>query len=375
MGFCRFFLLFCILCVGCTAPLFRADDLTASSEVAKKTRVGFFLRSLNVRGVEVSTYDYADCNETILGNESFIFYVDTEKMAENNPDFPVTVRRKFQERFGKRFHECANFAEVESLISTEQVDVLYNQKSGTRDEHVSSVCKNAVHAVFFPLEVHGDAYATISEWMCESTGVPGIPLVSMSCPYMVRLEESSENLREELGIPRGAVVFGRHGGYTTFDVKFAWEAVVEMARIHPDWYFLFLNTYPFCRLPNVIFLPSTADMVYKTKFINTCDAMIHARHMGETFGLACAEFSIKNKPVITYTKVRDLAHIDMLGSKGLYYRDKQQLQRQIEWCGTHMGEVRTSNWDAYSERCNPRAVMEQFDAVFLKPLRGTPSTN
>ena len=40
------------------------------------------------------------------------------------------------------------------------------------------------------------------------------------------------------------------------------------------------------------------DLNYKVKFINTCDAMIHARAMGETFGLAVAEFSKKNKPVI-----------------------------------------------------------------------------
>lgn len=40
----------------------------------------------------------------------------------------------------------------------------------------------------------------------------------------------------------------------------------------------------------------------KTTFINTCDAMLWARHDGETFGLAIGEFSSKNKPVI-YAKV------------------------------------------------------------------------
>ena len=37
----------------------------------------------------------------------------------------------------------------------------------------------------------------------------------------------------------------------------------------------------------------------KEAFYRTCDAMLHARRDGETFGLAVAEFSVRNKPVIT----------------------------------------------------------------------------
>ena len=38
----------------------------------------------------------------------------------------------------------------------------------------------------------------------------------------------------------------------------------------------------------------------KVSFINTCDCMIHARTDGETFGLAIAEFSTLNKPIISH---------------------------------------------------------------------------
>ena len=64
-------------------------------------------------------------------------------------------------------------------------------------------------------------------------------------------------------------------------------------------YFLFMNTDRFHYHPKIIYLDPTLDPIEKTKFINTCDAMIHARSNGETFGLAIAEFSLKNKPVIT----------------------------------------------------------------------------
>ncbi len=367
MARCRVFLLFYVLSIISFIQTIRAEELAVSSEVLKKSKVGFFLRHLSIRGTEVATYDYADCNEKILGNESYIFYVNIISVTQGAIDYPTSVSKKFQDRFGKRFYECANFEEVESIILKEQIDVLYNLKAGMRDEHVSRVCKNAVHAVFLPFEIHGDTFATISDWMSEQawrSGTPNVPFV----PHMVRLEDISESLHEELGISRGAVVFGRHGGYTTFCIEFAQETVTEMAQTHPDWYFVFLNTQPFCQLPNVIFLEGTVDMIYKTKFINTCDAMIHGRTGGESFGLACAEFSIKNKPVITYLGGGDQAHIAMLGDKGLYYRNKEELKSIIEYCGSNIDEIRQSHWDAYSERYDPETVMEQFDAVFLKPL-------
>ena len=62
----------------------------------------------------------------------------------------------------------------------------------------------------------------------------------------------------------------------------------------------FKNTPRFYDHPNIIHAQATADMEYKTKFINTSDAMIHARLEGESFGLSCGEFSIRNKPVITW---------------------------------------------------------------------------
>ena len=37
--------------------------------------------------------------------------------------------------------------------------------------------------------------------------------------------------------------------------------------------------------------------------------MIHGRSDGETFGLAVAEFSVANKPVITYSESKDREHL------------------------------------------------------------------
>ena len=37
-------------------------------------KIGFYLHELNYRGVAKSTFDYANYNEKILRNKSFIFY-------------------------------------------------------------------------------------------------------------------------------------------------------------------------------------------------------------------------------------------------------------------------------------------------------------
>lgn len=332
--------------------------------IAKKVKIAFFINTLSVRGTEVATYDYADCNETLLGNESIII----NSLMPNTittfwDNYSDSVRQKFINRFGKRFYDVKSMKEVEKILKKEKCDIFYTQKSGAQDNKISKTCKNAMHAVF-TVHPHGEAYACISEWLSSTAPSLRIPFV----PYMVRLDETKETLHQELGIPEGAVVFGRHGALDMFEIDYAKEAVREIAQKYPNWYFVFLNTEKFCTLPNIIYLPKTADMVYKTKFINTCDAMVHARRAGETFGLACAEFSIKNKPIITYQHSPEAAHIAILGDKGLYYTDKKSFLALLEYVGNNIQDIRRQNWDAYSEKYNPATVMKKFDEVFIQPL-------
>jgi hypothetical protein len=50
------------------------------------------------------------------------------------------------------------------------------------------------------------------------------------------------DLREELGIPREATVFGRYGGLHTFNLGAARQAVAEVSRLQRSIYFVFMNT-------------------------------------------------------------------------------------------------------------------------------------
>mmetsp|Transcript_20760 Transcript_20760/g.47858 ORF Transcript_20760/g.47858 Transcript_20760/m.47858 type:complete len:107 (-) Transcript_20760:267-587(-) len=99
--------------------------------------------------------------------------------------------------------------------------------------------------------------------------------------------------------------------------------------------------------------------------------MLHARLSGETFGLAVGEFAAHGKPVITSSEHTDRgrarAHLDNLGTRGLYYRDKASLLQLL--LGFNRTEAairgRRGDWRAYAEFAPP-LVMRQFSQVFLR---------
>ena len=84
--------------------------------------------------------------------------------------------------------------------------------------------------------------------------------------------------------------------------------------------------------------------------------MIHARGMGETFGLAVAEFSIKNKPVITCS-CGDLEHIKILGDKAILYNSKEELIDIFKNIQSIISQH--NDWNAY-KMYNPEYVMNLF---------------
>ena len=156
--------------------------------------------------------------------------------------------------------------------------------------------------------------------MLNSKYKTNIPVI----PYIVNLPTTDTNLRNELQIPDDAIVYGRYGGLYEFNISEVHNAIKEYIHSDTNCYFLFMNTLTFYEHPRIIYLNRNLCLHYKSKFINTCDAMIHAREMGETFGLSIAEFSIKNKPIITCV-CGDLEHIKILGDKAIIYNSPKEL--------------------------------------------------
>jgi len=318
-------------------------------------KIIFHENQLSYRGTSKAVYDYAHFNEEILNNESIILF---NKNNKNNFESAIN---KFKKRFKVLSYEHIN--ELEKIVEKEKASLFYAIKAGNNDGIEVSNCKTAIHAVFKNFEPHGDIYAYVSEWLSLEMTNGKFPFV----PHMINVEKSNLNLRSELNIPTDAIVFGRHGGSNTFDLSFVKSVVKQIASKRKDIYFLFLGTDSFVfkniftPYKNVIFLPPSVEPIYLSKFINTCDAYLHARKQGESFGIAIGEFSVSNKPVLTWSDSNEKSHIEILGSKALIYKNEESLIDLI----TNFTPNTTTNWDAYSEKYAPKIIMEKFKKVFI----------
>jgi hypothetical protein len=306
---------------------------------------------MSLRGSENALWDYANFNETILGNRSLICH-PAELENAGNPTFA-----KWKARFRLIPHRTK--AELSSKLKEKGVDILYQIKPGPYDGFVIPGVKNCIHSMFLSDEFHGDSFAYVSCWASRvMTGKE-----ESFVPHYVPKLESKENLRQELNIPTEAKVFGRHGGWDTFNIPFARRAVVEHARNCTGDHFVFLNTEPIRGtegFSNVHYLPATVDPVEKAKFLATCDAMLHARWHGETFGLAVGEFAVLGKPVITFSESRERAHLEMLGRQSLQYRHAGELKKILRDFRPH--KAQGTEYEIFAD---PKVVMELFQKKFL----------
>jgi hypothetical protein len=315
-------------------------------------KVAFFQPHLCLRGTTVAMYDYAIYNEKLLNNQSLVIY---EKNHQHNHPSTIT---KFSDTL-----ECVsidNINDLDRCLIENQCDAVYITKGGYKnDGRMASACKTLIQAIAMApeSEAHGDVYAYGSYWLSEVCSGGRLPVV----PYMVDLPDIDDDLRDELLIPKDAIVFGRNGGLDTWSLPFVSEVIKYILNERSDIYFVFQNTPTFHMHPNIFYVPSTSDMEYKTKFINTCDAMIHARNEGESFGLSCGEFSIRNKPIITWDGSRERNHMYVLKDKGLYYSNAQDVYNIF----MNFKPEPKKDWNCYKDY-SPEKIMQIFDEVYLK---------
>lgn len=309
--------------------------------------------SLNLRGTAVAVKDY--CQGLLeLGHEVIVAYCRAH--PENDAGVVTTMSQMVE------LLPYENFAELERNANKRGIERAYFIKSGERDDKCFSSIYSCIHAVF-PTdvrEVHGDAFAFVSEWLSLEFSNGMVPWV----PHVVSLPSVEGCLRGKLNIPSSALVFGGMGGSESFDIEFVRRVIVECVEIRSDLYFLFLNIKPFTSHERIRFLPGDNNILRKVRFIQTCDAMIHARGLGETFGLSVAEFSSKNKPVVTYAFSPQAAHIHMLGDSAITYHGSREL-REIFLSWT-VNDFLARGIDRYSGNFTPSKVMEIFTRVFVE---------
>jgi hypothetical protein len=318
-------------------------------------KIGFLSNKLTLRGTEVNLYDYADHNETLLNNKSIIITRPINHVKKVSPrDVSELAYEKFNKRFTVEYY--INYIDIVNIVKKHNIDVLFIEKAGSpKDGLVFNCCKTIIHAVFTTKEPHGDLYCPISDQLNKicNTNYPVLP-------YMVKVFNTNDNLKKELNIPDDAIVFGSYSGadeYTNIDVKKTVIDVVNNPK-YKNIYFIYLNIDKFGPDSNrLIFLPGTADMYYKRKFINTCDAMLYARNGGETFGLACGEFSICNKPIILCPGQNSNAHEVILGDDAIKFKNYDELFDIITNWSKYNKDVSNNGYKKYT----PIKVMEIFN--------------
>jgi hypothetical protein len=318
----------------------------------------FYVRHFTERGTEIAVYDYAKYNEEILGNKSFIVHMSL-KMGDMED-----VYNKFKARF--TVLEIDDMRDITRVIRLYNIDFFYTLTHGDRDiyefdnKRIWLNCKTIKHCVFTTTCKEGDYYFSISNYLNYKNGTV-IPVI----PHIVEQPiDTKSTLREQLGLPTNAIVIGRYGGFNEFNIKETHDAIYEYLTsptVDPNVYFLFMNTRQFAHHNRIIYLNKNIDFDYKERFVNTCDAMIHARIEGETFGLSIAEFSIRNKPVIT-CPTGDMEHTNILGDKAIIYTTKDNL---ITIFNNIWYVIRSrTDWNAYSYY-SPTNIMEMFDAYIF----------
>lgn len=324
-------------------------------------KIAFHSNQLSERGTEVALFKYAYYNEKILGNKSII-------ISSSNTNNRVQEKFNIFDTFlynGQCTDGGSNLYikhEIESICIQEKVDVIYMIKAGEFDGLEFDGFKTVIHCVFRMIQPHGSVYAGVSEYISKKYN----KLIWVD--HIIEKEDNTEeDLKKELNIPKNALVLGRHGGADTFNLPI-YDTIAKALEKRKNLYFIFLNTNKFIQHERVIFLPMSINDTYKAKFINTCDGMIHARADGETFGLAIAEFSVRNKPVITwkpsnFVSFYDTAHISLLKDEAYYYSNEADLLNIL--LNLNKLDINNKSWGSYTKEYAPTKVMKKFKNVFL----------
>ena len=323
-------------------------------------KVGFYLRELNFRGIANSIYIYARNNQKILKNKSIIFYNSTA--SDNRPEAIKEFKRKF------KTIKVSSLDELERINKNLKLDYIYFQRDGAIDQIVNN-SKNIIHAVFPQniFQYHGSNYAFISKWLSKTCSNNKFPFA----PLPVQLIENNQNLRVKLKIPKNAKVFGYHGGETSFDLVFVKDVIKKMVKQNKDIYFLFMNIGKFFNHKRVIFIKGTFNQTQKVKFINSCDAMLHARSLGESFGLSCAEFAVKNKPIFSYGFGRQRAHFEICKNNIIPYYSYKDLNSKI----LNFNKYKKHNSNNLKNKLSEKNTIKIFKKILLNKKQKKPSIN
>jgi hypothetical protein len=316
-------------------------------------KVLFQIGVLCYRGGTVAVEDYARYNQSILGNESVICYPVVANATAADPHKPEVVEAMSKEF---RLIPYNTLSDIEKIIEDEKIDVLYN------GEEYFPVNTPKIRHEPWQLDTYqpGLRYAYISEWLATVMN-QRLGTNHAYVPHVINLPQPTGDYREFLAVKPNQTVIGRIGGLEEFNLPFVQQAIYNIVSQRDDFVFVFISTNEWIQHPNVKFVKEIHNRQQKSNFINTCDGMIHARAMGESFGIAIAEFLSLGKPTLAWEGGHDQNHTLMLKDSGLLYNPSNVEQKML-----NIRDYATSeDWTQRTVEFKPEAVMTKFKEVFL----------
>jgi hypothetical protein len=201
--------------------------------------VAFLCNITTLRYGEVSIYDYAHYNETILGNKSIIIAHEYHRNNTNQNNDMKQLYEKFNNRFD--IHYFSSKDDICQIVTNNKITHLFTINSRIADD-LSLNHHECNHTNLFVFD------SEPVDTVCSPIEDPANPELYKKfhlTSHFIDLPETNENLRSELSIPENAVVFGQYGNKDSFSIFFVRDRIQNIIKERDDIYFLFMNTYPF----------------------------------------------------------------------------------------------------------------------------------
>ena len=349
----------------------------------KKFKIGYHVNEINYRGLFKAAIDYVRYNKSMFGHEGFVIAPDNRSGRENHYLGKEMMKQNGIDHItypsGGGGEPTGFYPHVDRILKDRGCDLLYIVKSGgCPDDRVSKIVPTLSHGWRgTPFERKAGPCAGMSRAAAQNGKGPLVPTI-------VEPNTVKEDYRSEFEIAKNDVVFGNIGGSGVFHLKVCMVAIERVLKERNDVWFTFMGIQPWkwgFKHPHLLWHKPTVDDHKRYKYINTCDAMIHARKQGEMGGGAVAEFSISNKPVITATAGKG-GHRMYLREKyakifGIDNEQKTRVYDKQEDCYRMMTNLitrrdwfRKQDWNCYADERYPEPAMKAFREVFLKPFGG-----
>lgn len=267
-------------------------------------RIGMMV-SFGIGGADKSSYYLAEGLKE-LGHDVVVFYTDMS-FPKVSPqwDSDYEMLSRFENYKNFESHHIKNVDDFNNY----NIDVLNSHRSGEdlwlipgfeQGSYNFPIVETNFHGV---LQTKADYRVFPSQTLVNFKRL-NIPHSVIFNPIMPKL--SNDNLREELGIPNDAFVFGkisRASNEIFTPITYLAYKSIE----NSNAYFIQMGINKATeeiasklKLKNFIAIDQTLDEVRISKFYNTFDLYCHGNKLGETFGNTVAEAMMHGKPVITH---------------------------------------------------------------------------